>query len=567
MAPRILWGPGYANVLDFGFPLYGWLTDRVAREGSSVLSLPALRESWVTGYDYVLAGVVRFVPDRAEDLGATPARALAAGPLQWQAFLDYARGKGPFRFVPDAADPAFYIPDCYLVAPMAAFGANNPRLERDFELVIRNATVDFGLALRGLLYEWAPGDPEPAGFSRGGPATYHSSGGTIRTAPAGVLRDRAWYNMAERGALLEDAATNLVWWSQNFGTAAWSTWIGAVVRSSGYSDPTGGTDAWLLTPATSVNSAISASTLVFTGDGMKVAGLYVKQVAASTVGFHLTLYDNSSGNTRMLLSGAFTTAGVLSVALGAGVGEAFPPERCADGWWRIGAKASTFLAADTHRFFIYPTGFAVSSQALLVFGAQAEDGPNLTSYIPTTGAATASRVADSWYVDWPYAPQAMWVYNRHVELYECTTAMNRRYWQIGTSGNVGHKFFCLAPQASTAQVQVGLAVTISTGSATALYIVSPTAQASTFARGSMLESLGIFGATGSVGSHLTIGETTTVAISCSPSLGPLPSSFGAGQLWLAGPPEPTATLVNTRLLQAVKVGASSAVDMLTARSA
>ena len=176
-AGAILWGTSssggltYQNTLIVGYPFYDVVTDREAREGSEVVQSPSgVEDSWITGRDYVMTVQVRFVDDSPT---ALPTRAPVAGPIAWQDFLDYGRAKNLLRFVPDASYPSAYVDGCYLVEPMKGFGANMENLQRAFPLKLRNPTVDFTRALRGVLFEYGPGksltDPVAATFTRADP--------------------------------------------------------------------------------------------------------------------------------------------------------------------------------------------------------------------------------------------------------------------------------------------------------------------------------------------------------------------------------------------------------------
>jgi len=173
-----LWGKNsagalnYANQLLVGQPLYDMLTDRVAREPSQWgIGASGVRDAWIFGRDYTLWCTARWIPDGGDGSLASP----LSGPVGWQAFFDYARDQNPFRFVPDAAWPNFYVDACYLVDPLAKgpLGALSPDILRNIPFQICNATVDFHQALRGIMWEYAPGgsitDPLLATYTRADP--------------------------------------------------------------------------------------------------------------------------------------------------------------------------------------------------------------------------------------------------------------------------------------------------------------------------------------------------------------------------------------------------------------
>src|SRR5205809_2501504 len=168
---RILWGTGYENQLVIADPLYDLVSDREPRDGSEWAQAPSgVEDAWITGRDYVLSGEARFLPDGAG--GATP----VSGALSWQAFLDWARDKNTFRFVPDQAHLDFYVDSCYLVEPLRGFGSLGADIKRKVPFKFRNATLDFHQALRGLMFDYAPGmsltDPLVATYSRATAGTF-----------------------------------------------------------------------------------------------------------------------------------------------------------------------------------------------------------------------------------------------------------------------------------------------------------------------------------------------------------------------------------------------------------
>lgn len=222
----IFWGPGYQNVLTFGYPLYDRLSDREEREGSEhKVGISGTEDSWITGRDYTLMISAKFIPESPVIGGMSSSPVIPGGGnartgwsagMGYQDFLDYHRQGLPFRFVPDATNPGFYIDQCFLVDPKSPGpGSLGEDLNRVVPFKIRNASVDFSRALRGILFEYTPGGGLPAGwtFSRAGLAYYFNAAGKLQTAQANVLRENdppdepTFLGVT---ALIEAAATNLV---------------------------------------------------------------------------------------------------------------------------------------------------------------------------------------------------------------------------------------------------------------------------------------------------------------------------------------------------------------------
>jgi hypothetical protein len=137
--PKILWGAGFVNTLNVGYPLDNWATFADPREGFQTTRAPSgVEDAWDVQDDYYLAADLRWIP------AANTAAPLATG---WdgvtgvRAFLAWARRKNLVRFYPDATSGTFI--DSYLVDPMSG----EPPLEDDgtrrIRLVLRSATTAF----------------------------------------------------------------------------------------------------------------------------------------------------------------------------------------------------------------------------------------------------------------------------------------------------------------------------------------------------------------------------------------------------------------------------------------
>ena len=201
---KITWGTGFENELIFGYSLFDVITDREPREGSEwIQGASGIEDAWITGRDYTMHCEARWIPDNPGGaLGETP----VSGPTAFQAFLDWARDKNTFRFVPDASVPLFFVDSCYLVEPVRGFGSLTADIKRRLPLKLRTVTMDFHQALRGVMFEYAPGgsliDPVAATYSRGSTANRIGKDGLVASEAINVLRDRH-YEGSLKTALLE----------------------------------------------------------------------------------------------------------------------------------------------------------------------------------------------------------------------------------------------------------------------------------------------------------------------------------------------------------------------------
>jgi hypothetical protein len=406
---RILWGTGLENVLAFEYPTAldnkrHWR--RPAPGSERARNAAGTTDAWVTGYDFMLAGRARWFTD-----------ALWSGGPGIQEFLDWAGQGNVFRFVPDKNAPDFYVDNVTLDDP---FEDPAPDLEQAdgsqaIDLVLRNPTVDFGQALRGVMFEYAPGasltDPVAATFTRATAATRRGLPGTLvspvgASDASGVLRDRH-YEGSLRTTLLEAARTQLVTDPENFGN--WTN-DGTPVKTGGQADPFAGTAAYLLNDDDGAVRENIYQVVTFTGDATKAIALFVRQGTQATNVFGV--FDNTAALWRHKV-GITWTAGVPALTTNGGSGTRFTPENWGGGWWRVAVAVDGVVAANVNRFYILPTDdVAAQTGTLYTFGANAWNAAFPSSY---QGPALASRSADSFAFPFIHKPQPMFFYAKFVE--------------------------------------------------------------------------------------------------------------------------------------------------------
>jgi hypothetical protein len=248
--------------------------------------------------------------------------------------------------------------------------------------VFASAPLDLRFALQKTL------DPRVS-FTRASSGTYVGSDGSIQTATTNEPRfDHNPTTGESLGLLVEEARTNLLLQSENFGT----TWTanGLLAFGSGstlnaLTAPDGQVTADLITENTSnsQHNINQSSTTI----GAKRISVFVKQGPGTRlmrlIDFNAT--DGAQGESYFNLS----TGTVVS---GPGTIQAFP-----NGWYRCSIQSTTTVTstyyislASNSSTFSY-TGDGTSG--FYVWGAQLEAGAFPTSYIPTT-SATVTRAAD-----------------------------------------------------------------------------------------------------------------------------------------------------------------------------
>jgi len=409
-AEQIWWGPGLESVIDFDYPvaLDAPRTWRRPAPGSEQVRTPAgVISSWTTGYDYFLAGRARWFD-----------RSRWGGGVGLQAFLDWAGQGNPFRFVPDKTVPDFYVDNCFLDAP---FDEIDPQIEeadgsQSIDLVIRNQTKDFGEALRGIMFEYAPGmsltDPVAATFTRATAATRRGLPGTLvspvgASDASGVLRDRH-YEGTLRTTLLEAQRIQLVPDPENFG--AWTAVN--VTLLSGQADPFGGTAAYKLTATAGADNRIQ-QVIAFTGDATKALLGFARADTATES--HLKLQGAAIRHQIKLT----WTAGVPTLSTDTGSGTLFSVVPWGGGWYAIMFSADGVVAGDSNILSIYPAA-ASGTGSSYWFGANAWNAPFPSSY---QGPALTTRNADS-PLSWAHAyrPQSFFALLDFIERGRETTS-------------------------------------------------------------------------------------------------------------------------------------------------
>lgn len=133
LVPRIAWGAGFTNSLVFGWPLDEAKAYSLPRPPYEVEVSPGgVETAWLTAHNQMLDGVVRWIP--GVDTGGVTGWDGATG---WRAFLEWARAKNQFRFIPNQAVlGTFFL--ATLHAPLEESGVENEDdFTRRFRISIR----------------------------------------------------------------------------------------------------------------------------------------------------------------------------------------------------------------------------------------------------------------------------------------------------------------------------------------------------------------------------------------------------------------------------------------------
>lgn len=225
-------------------------------------------------------------------------------------------------------------------------------------------------------------------FTRAGAGATRVNGlGLIEAVPANVPRfDFDPVTKAIKGLLVEDASTNVVVQSQNFG-ATWAA-VGTPTRVAA-NVQLGALVLDLIGDDDAAGLEYYNQNLVFTGNAAKAVSLFVKAgTSASSV---VRLRDTTAGADRLLAAITWPGAAPL-VTMTTGTLEGI--DNYGGGIYRIRLVTTAgVLAANVNQLAVFPAALAALGNAetgnINVGGVQAENALFCSSYIPTVAAAVA----------------------------------------------------------------------------------------------------------------------------------------------------------------------------------
>ena len=137
--PKFTWGAAFVNALSIGYPLDSVKAGDEPRAGSAFdRSVAGIEDSWITGTDYLLTAMVRYIPQVDS---ASPLATGWDGTTGFRAFLAYARQKNLVRFFPDATSGTFVA--CYVADPMQGTPDYETDGARKLTITLRNTTAAF----------------------------------------------------------------------------------------------------------------------------------------------------------------------------------------------------------------------------------------------------------------------------------------------------------------------------------------------------------------------------------------------------------------------------------------
>lgn len=183
-----------------------------------------------------------------------------------------------------------------------------------------------------------------------------------------------------------DDVTNLVTQSENFGTT-WTISANCTATANSAVAPDG-SSAYLLNMTSGVANTGALITTTFTGDGEKVASIYLKRtdVPSPAAITDLSIYDNTAVAHRHLVRVTWGADGAPTLSTVSGSGTRFAPVDVGNGWWRVSFTATGVVAANANLFRIYVAGTAAATGGVFAWGAQVQNAVVVGKYVATAGS-------------------------------------------------------------------------------------------------------------------------------------------------------------------------------------
>lgn len=256
-------------------------------------------------------------------------------------------------------------------------------------------------------------------------ATHYDQTGKLVTVGNNIARlDYNPLTKERRGLLVEEVRTNNVPFSEDF--SSWSTVNNATVTPNTHVSPDGtqNADSVLLNAA---GSYIRSNSLTSTNaGGSQIGSIYARRNSGA-----FSLRIGKSDLTAYFRARIDTATRTITPQSGLGGNSpTVGVQRINDDWDRYWMWGNVGTAETTTVLFLFKDAADVSATPNVVFGAQFETGPFVTSYIPTA-AAIVTRAGEAPAVNAPLTPWYSGTAEGTIAIH-----FNQEFNGIGSGGNI-----------------------------------------------------------------------------------------------------------------------------------
>ena len=221
-------------------------------------------------------------------------------------------------------------------------------------------------------------------FSRASTATYFDSNGVLQSAAIDEPRfDHDPVTGEPEGILIEESRTNLLLWSEDFTqSGGWLSVINGTLTVSQETSPDGTGVFHKIVPDENVTATLDGYNFSLAENSTVVISIFVKGGAGQ---INVRLRDLTGVNGPHLSFNPSNEDTYISTGVAGGF------ERLGGGVYRIWAAVPTGSGTGSPRARFQFSGFP---DGIYIWGAQLEEAPTPSSYIPTAGAPV-TRAADA----------------------------------------------------------------------------------------------------------------------------------------------------------------------------
>lgn len=213
---------------------------------------------------------------------------------------------------------------------------------------------------------------------------------TTTTPAYGARFDYNPVTLQLNGLLLEESRTNLLTYSQAIGSGSWTEAFSTIALNAGAAPDGSGNASRIQNTATAGVDNENCATI--SGLTVYTLSIYAKQVTGTWTQLQFTdnVANGCSANFN-LATGAVPSAGTFGSYTGCSAGVRALPA----GWYRLSLTATSSPGASSVCLNVKPVADGSSNatnvgDATLVWGAQLEQGPFATSFIPTGSTCLVS---------------------------------------------------------------------------------------------------------------------------------------------------------------------------------